>query len=252
MNNTKKFSILRIREEATFEEEDIVILEYPFTIFLNNKEIITLLCSPTSLKNLAIGFLYSEGFIDSFSDIKSVRINKEKGTAYIYLNDINKKTIASSSGNGTVFYNILDSFKSKKFENQVSIKINHIKELVKEFNKKSQLFIKTGGVHSCALCSNCEILIFEEDIGRHNALDKVFGKALIDGIDTTDKIILTSGRISSEIFIKAAKRQIPVVVSKSAPTSLSVEMANKLNITLIGFARGEKMNIYSNFSSIID
>ncbi len=133
------------------------------------------------------------------------------------------------------------------------IEISSIKELVKDFNKKSQLFVKTGGVHSCALCSIQEILIFQEDIGRHNALDKVFGKALMDDISTRDKIILTSGRISSEILIKAAKRQIPVIVSRSAPTSLSVEMANKLNITLIGFARGGgKMNIYSNLSNFIE
>ena len=94
-----------------------------------------------------------------------------------------------------------------------------------------------------------EILIFQEDIGRHNALDKVFGKALMDHMNTEDKIVLTSGRISSET-IKAAKRQIPVIVSRSAPTSLSVEMANKLNITLIGFARGQN-DIYSNFSNFI-
>lgn len=260
MDNIKKYSILRIKGEEILKEEDIVILEYPFTIFLNDEEVITLLCSPSSLENLAIGFLYSEGFIGSLSDIKDMRIDGDKGIAYVYLNDVskfsekfrNKRTITSGCGKGTVFYNVLDSFKSKKIEKQLPIQIDHIKELVREFNRKSELFVNTGGVHSCALCSIDGIIIFEEDIGRHNALDKVFGKALIDDIDTTDKIVLTSGRISSEILIKVAKREIPVIVSRSAPTSLSVEMANKLNITLIGFARGQKMNIYSNLSSFID
>jgi FdhD protein len=100
------------------------------------------------------------------------------------------------------------------------------------------------------LCSADDIIIFEEDIGRHNALDKIFGRALADNIDTRDKVILTSGRISSEILIKAAKRQVPIIVSRSAPTSLSVEMAEKLGITLVGFARGEKMNIYTNFPNL--
>ncbi|NMB27573.1 MAG: formate dehydrogenase accessory sulfurtransferase FdhD [Tissierellia bacterium] len=260
MDNIKKCNIIRIKGEEILEEEDIVILEYPLTIFLNDEEIVTLLCSPSALKGLVVGFLYSENFIESFSDIQNMRIDKDKGMAYVYLRDVNrfserfrgKRTITSGCGKGTVFYNVLDSFKSKKVEKQLPIRTCHIKELIKEFNKKSQLFIKTGGVHSCALCNTNEILIFEEDIGRHNALDKVFGKALMDDIDTRDKIILTSGRISSEILIKTAKRQIPVIVSRSAPTSLAVEMANKLKITLIGFARGQKMNIYSNLSSFID
>ena len=123
-------------------------------------------------------------------------------------------------------------------------------DLIKEFNKSSQLFLDTGGVHSCALCDINKIIIFKEDIGRHNALDKVLGKALLEDIDFRDKIILTSGRISSEILIKTAKRQIPVIVSRSAPTSLSIDIAKKLNITLIGFARGKRMNIYSNFSTL--
>lgn len=260
MDNIKKYNIIRIKGEEILQEEDIVILEYPFTIFLNDEEIVTLLCSPSALKSLAVGFLYSEDFIESFSDIQNMRIDKDKGMVYVYLRDVNrfserfrgKRTITSGCGKGTVFYNVLDSFKSKKVEKQLPIEISSIKELVKDFNKKSQLFVKTGGVHSCALCSIQEILIFQEDIGRHNALDKVFGKALMDDISTRDKIILTSGRISSEILIKAAKRQIPVIVSRSAPTSLSVEMANKLNITLIGFARGGKMNIYSNLSNFIE
>lgn len=101
------------------------------------------------------------------------------------------------------------------------------------------------------MCDSNDIIIFKEDIGRHNALDKIFGQALLEGIDTEDKIILTSGRISSEMLIKTAKRQVPMIISRSAPTSLAVEMAEKLGITLIGFARGEKMNIYTNFPSII-
>jgi len=107
-----------------------------------------------------------------------------------------------------------------------------------------------GGVHSCALCSQDEIIIFEEDIGRHNALDKILGRALLQDIDLSDKIILTSGRISSEILIKVGKRAIPVLISRAAPTNLAIEMARELNITLIGFARGEKLNIYSNFPSL--
>lgn len=259
MDTIKKVDILRIKGEEFKGEEDVVILEYPFTIFVNDEEIITLLCSPNSLKELMVGFLFSEEFISSLSDIDRIRLDEDKGIGYIYLKNINqfneklrgKRTITSGCGKGTLFYNVLDSFKSKRIKEPLSIEVENIKRLISKFNKKSELFLNTGGVHSCALCSANDIILFEEDIGRHNALDKIFGKALLEGIDTKDKIILTSGRISSEILIKSAKRQVPVIVSRSAPTSLSVELAKELGITLIGFARGQKMNIYTNFPSLI-
>ncbi len=259
MDTIKRVDILRIKGEEFKGEEDVVILEYPFTIFVNDEEVITLLCSPNSLKELMVGFLFSEEFISSLSDIDRIRLDEDKGIGYIYLKNINqfneklrgKRTITSGCGKGTLFYNVLDSFKSKRIKEPLSIEVANIKRLISKFNKKSELFLNTGGVHSCALCSANDIILFEEDIGRHNALDKIFGKALLEGIDTKDKIILTSGRISSEILIKSAKRQVPVIVSRSAPTSLSIELAEELGITLIGFARGQKMNIYTNFPSLI-
>lgn len=258
MKPSKSYNILRINKDSVKDEEDLIILEYPFTIFIDDEEIITLLCSPKSLEYLAIGFLYSEGFIESYSAIKNIQIDEDKGSAYINLNirkTFNeklqgKRTITSGCGKGTVFYNVLDSFKSKKITNTMDIKSNEIVDLMRSFNKDSELFNSTGGVHACAICNEHGIIYFEEDIGRHNALDKVLGKALVENMDLSDKIILTSGRISSEMLIKAAKRGIPVVVSRSAPTSLAVDMARELNITLVGFVRGEKMNIYSSFPSL--
>lgn len=258
MNPTKNIDILRIKGEQIINEEDILIIEYPFTIYLNDEEIITLLCSPKSLEELTLGFLYSEGFIDDISNVEKIQIDEEKGTSHVYVIERKslaerlqgKRTITSGCGKGTLFYNVLDSFKSKKIEKSLDIKIDEIKSLVKVFNHKSELFLETGGVHSCALCSKSNILIFEEDIGRHNALDKILGRALMDNINLSDKLVLTSGRISSEMLIKVAKRGIPAIISRSAPTSLSVELARELNIMVIGFARGEKMNIYSSFPSL--
>jgi len=259
MKDIKKVHIIRVKGDIRQEEEDVVASEYPFTIYVNDKEIITLLCSPDSLKELAIGFLYSEGFISSSSDVDRIFIDEEKGISHVYISNINsfneefrgKRTITSGCGKGTIFYNVVDSFRSKKIEKPLYVLAEKIIDLMREFNKNSKLFLETGGVHSCAMCNLGDIIIFKEDIGRHNALDKVFGQALLEGIDTRDKIILTSGRVSSEIIIKSAKMQIPVIVSRSAPTSLAVEIAQKLNMTLIGFARGEKMNIYANFPSVI-
>ncbi|WP_102398986.1 formate dehydrogenase accessory sulfurtransferase FdhD [Haloimpatiens massiliensis] len=258
MKPTKSIDILRVKDEGILKEEDILVIEYPFTIYLNDQEVITLLCSPKSLKELTLGFLYSEGFINNISNVEKVQLDEKKGVAYVYLNETKslteklqgKRTITSGGCKGTSFCNVLDSFKSKKIEKPLDIKIEEIKSLVKEFNNKSQLFLDTGGVHSCALCNKSRIIMFEEDIGRHNALDKLLGKALMDNIDLSDKLVLSSGRISSEMLIKIAKRGIPALISRSAPTSLSVELARKLNITLVGFARGEKMNIYSYLTNV--
>lgn len=259
MDVLKKYLINRIENNNLISNEDEVIVEYPFTIFIDDEEFITLLCSPKSLRYLMVGFLHSEGLINSKDDIDKITIDAENGIGYVYLkksNNIRKKlfgkrTITSGCGKGTVFYNVLDSFKSKKIEKNISIKYKDVLSLMKVFNKKSDLFLRTGGVHSTALCSADEILIFEEDIGRHNALDKILGKALLESIDLKDKIILSSGRITSEILIKVAKRNIPIVISRSAPTNLAIDLAKELNITIIGFARGQKMNIYSSFPSLI-
>jgi FdhD protein len=259
MEQVKQYDILRIKGDCSNVENDIVTIEYPFTIFIDDEEIITLLCTPKSLEELTLGFLYSEGFIDDVEAIGKIRVDEENGRAYVYLKYRKvlserlqgKRTITSGCGKGTMFYNVLDSFKSKKIEKATSINIEDIANLMKAFNQKSDLFISTGGVHSCGLCNEKEILYFEEDIGRHNALDKILGRALLEKLDLSDKIIVTSGRISSEMLIKAAKRGIPAVVSRSAPTSLAIDIARELNILLIGFARGQKMNIYTDFPSLI-
>ena len=257
MDITKKYEILKIKGDNKELIEDLVIIEYPFTIFIDDEEIITLLCTPKSLKELAIGFLYSEGYIDSMDALQEVLLDEEKGRAYVSLkyrmtmteNLVGKRAITSGCGRGTIFYNVLDSIKSKRIENSLNININDVVKLSKEFNHKSELFLNTGGVHSCGLCHNDKILYFEEDIGRHNALDKILGNAFMEKMDLTDKLVITSGRISSEMILKTSRMGIPAIISRSAPTSLAVDMANELNILLIGFARGEKMNFYSRFQS---
>lgn len=253
----KKYEVLKIKGDETNIIEDTLINEYPFTLFIDDEEIITLLCTPRSLKELAVGFLYSEGFIESIDQIDKIQIDEEKGRAYLYLkyrkalNEslMGKRTITSGCGKGTIFYNVVDSFKSKKIQGKVDLSREKVASLSKEFNVKSEVFKTTGGVHSCAISDVDKILYFEEDIGRHNALDKILGRAFLDRVDLKDKIIVTSGRITSEIVIKAAKREIPVIISRSAATSLAVDMASELQMQLIGFSRGNKMNIYTNFPS---
>lgn len=259
MDGVVKRKVLKVRNGEKSFEDDSIITEYPFTIFLNDTEFITLLCTQSSLKYLIVGFLVSEGLIDKKEDIKKIEIDKNKGIGYVETvkkTDLmqklyGKRTLTSGCGKGTVFYSVVDSFKSKKVDVDFKVELDNMIDLVRKFNRYSEMFLETGGVHSCALSDGKDILVFGDDIGRHNALDKIIGQAVLQDISLDDKIILTTGRISSEIMIKIAKRGIPAVISKSAPTELALDIATDLNITVIGFARGLKMNVYTNIDKYL-
>jgi FdhD protein len=220
---TEKFPILQVLEKDTDRIKVTVVRESPLTIFLNNQELVTLLCSPTDLRYLAVGFLLSEGLIKGKGDIKKIIINDQRGVVRVETHE------EKDPANELIF---------KRFITSGS--------LAKEFQHYSRIYKITGGIHSAALCDTTSILIFAEDIGRHNAIDKILGQCLLEDIPTGERMIITSGRISSEILLKVAKRDIPIVVSKSAPTNLAVRLANDLGITLIGFVRGKRMNAYTN------
>ena len=143
-----------------------------------------------------------------------------------------------------------DNIKSIE-KTETTIKVSDIYEVMKENLTSSELFKNTGGVHSVAIYDNEKLITIREDVARHNAMDKSIGYCLLNNIDLKDKIIFVSGRISCEMILKAAKAGIPIVISKSAPTNLSREIAKKLNITLAGFVRGERMNIYTEPQRII-
>ena len=252
VNSIETFPIQRITREGKTDTEDTITREQPLTIILNNQELVTLLCSPTDLKYLAIGFLASEGLLKSKEDIKKVLVDDTRGLVRVEIEGDNKdagelifkRLITSGCGRGASFYSAADST-SQKVASQVKISADEVFVLVNEFQHNSQLYLTTHGVHSAALCDRKSILVFSEDIGRHNAIDKIFGKCLLEDIPTADRAIITSGRITSEILHKVAKRGIPILVSISAPTNLGVKIAESLGITLIASVRGKKMNVYT-------
>ena len=253
MNNVEGFPIQRVTKEGKQDSEDVVTIELPLTIIVNNKELTTLLCSPTDLKYLAIGFLASEGLIKGKAEIKKIIVDEKRGVARVeavedkeLAPDVFKRLITSGCGRGVSFHSAADVQEQSKVESQTTISNVEVFTLVREFQHRSQVFKTTGGVHSAALCDTKNILVFNEDIGRHNAIDKIFGECMLTDIPTDDRIIITSGRVSSEILLKVAKRNIPILISKSAPTNLGVRLANGLGITLIGFVRGERMNVYAS------
>jgi len=250
-DNTVALNITRIAETSAEIVEDEVAREAALTIFLNDTELVTMLCSPAEENYLAAGFLAAEGLIETAEDITSLIVDETRGIARVATKSagetdrIWKRFISSGCGRGATFYSAAD-VTSPPVESSIRIDPFQIYRLMRAFQDKSEVFKSTGGVHAAALASEAAIELFSEDIGRHNAVDKVFGRCLIEGIDTRDKLLLVTGRISSEILLKVARRGIPALISKSAPTDSGVKLAEKLGITLIGFVRGHRMNVYAH------
>ena len=257
-NETEKLSILKFTETGSSSGEDVVAKEVPLTIILNNRELVTLLCSPVGLKYLAVGFLFGEGLLESKDDIKKIIVDDRRGVVRVETNGdgepasdvVFKRFLTSGCGRGASFYSAADARDQVKVESRVEISTPEVLALVKEFQHRSQIYRATGGVHSAALCDTRNIIVFGEDIGRHNAVDRIFGECILNDIATDDHIIVTSGRISSEILLKVARRNVPIIVSKSAPTNLGVRLAADLGVTLVGFVRGKRMNVYTHAGRI--
>ncbi len=232
---------------------DVIVKEFPLTIVLNDDVLVTLICFPAEQKQLAIGFLFSEGLIASIDDIKEIIEDKRRGIVWVRIKSkieisgeiMKRRTITTGCGQGITFQWGERVASLRKIESSFTISSNEIRNLIKQFNNRSEIYRRTGGVHSTALCDEKNIIVFSEDIGRHNVIDKILGKCLLENIRTSDRILVTSGRLSSDIVMKAATGNIPIVISRAAPTDLGVKIAKKINMTLIGFARGQRMNIYS-------
>lgn len=243
---------LRIKNGESNPVEDPVTKETPLTVYLNDEELVTLLCTMEYPDELAVGFLYSEGFLKSREDIIEIKSNEELGsvqvkskrTAAIAKETFLKRYITTGCGKGSTFYHLADAV-CQPVNDGFRIHSEEILNLMTQAQRMSELFKETGGVHSSAICTKEKILFFREDVGRHNTVDKLAGRCLLDNINLDDKILITTGRISSEILIKTAKMGMPLLASRSAPTDLAVKHAQELGITIVAFVRNQRMNIYS-------
>ena len=247
-------SVVRISGDNREESGAAVAGEFPLTVFLNDVELVTLLCSPSDLDNLAVGFLFAEGFLKSRDDIKNLTVNERAGIVRVTrCSELDlsrellfKRLITSACGRGAAFYSTADAQTLAKIDSNMTISSQDVFILLDKFNRSSELFKTTGGVHSAALGEGSDIIIFKDDLGRHNAIDKVFGECLLKDISAEDRILITSGRAPSEMVLKAAKGKVPVLVSVGSTTDLAVRLADNLGVTLVGFARGKSMTIYTH------
>ncbi len=263
----RSLKIVRIRGGEREDREDLITEEISLRLLAEHRRIAVLMCSPGDLEDLVRGFFYTNNFIQAANQIRRIVINRATWSAFIELApEINPETLRLSGVIGSACGAALPADGEGAEELQAlpeadrgfgatdagyQVSSRRISELMEEFRKRSEHHRQTGGVHAAALADHTGVLVFREDIGRHNAVDKVIGAYLVEGNGYRDMILLTSGRLSSEILQKAAACGLPVVVSRSAPTDRSVALARQRNITLIGFARGRRMNIYSGEQRIV-
>ncbi len=252
--------LFRTRQVTAFRSDQgststvSLVQEVPFTIYLDGREFVTLLCTGHHLEELALGFLKSEGLLRSLAEVRFLQVDGEAGTARVELagdaalrQDLYmKRTLASGCGRASVYYQPLDALQIRPLETPLQVSAARIRERMREMNQTSPLYRETRGTHNAALAQAERLLVTREDIGRHNAVDMIVGFALREGLDLSDKILLTTGRASSEIVLKAARLGIPVLVSRSASTHLAVEIAERVGMTLVGYVRGDRMFVYTH------
>lgn len=237
-----KVDIVRVKDNQREEVSDFIIRESRLHIILNNKKIINLKCSAGNEDYLGIGFLYTSGFLKKKEDIDSVVVNEEE--------EEEEETVKITAKNISPVQE--DSIKDHLIPQDANIETSKVKyktifKLMNGLQERAKLFKLTGGTHSCALADKQgSILLFTEDISRYNTIDKILGETLVNGIITEGKIILTSCRITSGILKKIIIGKLPVVISRAAPTDRAIELAQKTGISLVGFVRGKRMNIYTH------
>lgn len=252
-------NMMRSEADSYEEQLDPVAIEYPLTIMVNGQEFATMVCTPTDLNELVQGFLASEGLIRSLSEVNSIHVDEETGFSYVELKtspSLNKEThskrfIGSCCGKSRQFYFQNDAKTARTIMSQTKLSVDQCHFLMNEMQETSSNFHLTGGLHNAALCTPEELIISRADIGRHNALDKIYGYCLENKISLKDKVVAFSGRISSEVLLKVSKIGVGIILSKSAPTTLALDLAEDLGITTVGFIRRDRLNVYTHPERII-
>jgi FdhD protein len=246
---TKK--VIKKRGISFGEKEDYIAVEKKLKVTINGKEIISLYCTPLMIEELVIGLFLTEGILSNKISLERIKIAYGEEIKVDIPVDIDTLTEGLNTSRclcGTTFNK---KRRLEKVKDNFSITVEALEIIFNEFQQKSELFRLTGCFHSAAISDGERILAFAEDIGRHNAVDKVIGYCILHDISFREKLMLVSCRLSSEIVSKCLRWKISTVASRGAPTDLAVEISESSGITLIGFVRGDRLNVYTNTQRII-
>ena len=238
--------------------ETAVVVERPLTLFLNGQEIVTMMTIGDHPDYLAVGYLLNQNMlraddkitaIDYDEDLETVVVRTERRTNFE--KKLRKKTLTSGCAQGTVFGDLMEKFDDIRLSEDAILKTSWLYALTKKINTAPSLYLAAGAIHGCVLCAEDRPLLYMEDVGRHNAIDKIAGYMHRHGIGPEGKIFYTTGRLTSEMVIKTVQMRIPILISRSGFTAWGVELARKAGLTLIGRAKGKRFIALSGESRIV-
>lgn len=235
-----------------------VPVERPLTLFLNSREIVTMMTIGDYPEYLAVGYLRNQNMLRDDDEITAIDYDDEIDTIVVrttkdtnFEDKLKKKTLTSGCAQGTVFGDVMETFETIILQRDILIETQRLYPLLKSINTAPTLYLKAGAIHGCVLCTHDQPLVYMEDVGRHNAVDKIAGWMFMEGIKGDDKIFYTTGRLTSEMVIKTVQMGIPILVSRSGFTAWGVDLARKAGLILIGRARGERFVALSGEDRIL-
>lgn len=248
-----EIDVIKIKQDSMTTGPNPVATEVPLTIEANGVEVATMMCMPSHLEEFTHGFLYTSGFINTAAHVHSYHCSETRWQVSVRLHKdpdlemAGKRVYTSGCGKGVMYSNAVALASRRPLGTDFRVKKESLFQLVKWLQSSSELFKATGCVHTVALSQNAEIpQIVIDDVGRHNAVDKVIGQALMAGLDFSHMVLVCSGRISSEILLKARRCGIPIVASRAAATHQAILLAREMHMTIVGFVRGNACTIYSH------
>ncbi len=227
--------------------EASVVVERPLTLYLNSQEIVTMMTIGDHPEYLALGYLLNQNMLSADDKILSVDVDEELNVAVVRTADetdfedrLRKKTLTSGCAQGTAFGDLMERFDEIKLPAAARLKTSWIYSLSRKINQRPSLYLTAGAIHGCVLCEEDRPLVYMEDVGRHNAIDKIAGWMFQSKVSPKGKIFYTTGRLTSEMVIKTVQMEIPILISRSGFTAWGVELARQANLTLIGRAKGKR------------
>ena len=235
-----------------------VVTEKPLTIYLNSQEIVTTMTLGDMPKELSVGYLLNQNMINNKDTIENIDYDEDLDVVIIrtkrktnYEKKLSKKIRTSGCAVGTVYGDMMETFYDIKLNDRTKIKSSWMKKISKDITEIPSLYLKAGAIHGCALCLKDQVLAYVEDVGRHNAVDKIAGWMFLNNIEGQDKIFYTTGRLTSEMIIKTVQMQIPILLSRSGFTESGVNLANEANLSLIGRMKGKRFVLLSGSHRVI-
>jgi FdhD protein len=247
-------TFLRIHGNETEERTGEVVREQPLTVYVNGERFLTLLCSPMKIEALVLGYLWMEKVIAGLEDVTACEVSIVDGRADVSLTHAvtlpTERILTSGCGGGITFR--IDHRLFPRLDSALRVRPAQLAEWMKDLFAAAVHYRQSRGIHGAALAGADGLLLVAEDVGRHNAVDKIKGEALMRGIATEERVLLSTGRVSSEMLLKAARMGVPIVASRTSPTEMAVALAEQLNVTVCGYVRGESLNVYAGHGVLVD